>query len=484
MIDMTTSWPLLPLLHSDRKLLAEVHTRSLDLLESCGIRFHSARAREILHGAGAQIEGDVVKLPGHLVESALKQAPGSFTLFARDGIHDCHLDGSRTFYSQDGCAALTLDFETGVRRGSRLEDIERMALISDYLDAVDIVSPTVSAQDVPTPAVAVSELRACFVHSGKHVVTESVTSARDARAQIELAAAVAGGKDRLRERPLFTNFVCTISPLTQDAGGIEAALEFAAAGVPAGIYPMATTGVTSPVTLAGTMAVVNAEVISALALLQIATPGAKVFYSGGPATIDLRTGAYTAASPEAIWLRTMVARMAAFYGLPSIVGAGATSAKLPGAQAAWENTLSFLLPSLAGASVLFGVGLLDGSNLLTPEQIVLDAEIASVVERLLTDVDASEDAFALDLIKELGPGGVYMDQPHTVKQMRRALSLPPLSDRDSYDEWYHKGQLSRVAVAREKARQILASHRPPPLPGSVTQALDDIVAAYSTGLRS
>jgi trimethylamine--corrinoid protein Co-methyltransferase len=262
---------------------------------------------------------------------------------------------------------------------------------------------------------------------------------------------------------------------------MEAALEFAAAGVPVGIYPMATTGATSPVTRAGTMAVLNAEVLSGLALLQIAHPGAKVFYAGGPATIDLRTGAYIAGSPEALWLRMIVARMARFYGLPSIVGAGATSAKVPGPQAAWENVLSLLLPSVAGAGFLFGLGLLDGSNLLTYEQIVLDAEAGAFVKRLLSAVPHDEQAFAQDLIEELGPGGVYMDQLHTVKQMRQALWLPPLSDRDSYDDWERKGQKSRIEVARETVQEILAGHQPPPLPDDVRQAMAEVVTAYSRG---
>jgi trimethylamine--corrinoid protein Co-methyltransferase len=476
---MKANTHLMDLPATNQQVLDRVHTYSLDLLETSGIRFHSPQAREIWHGAGAHVTGDVVKIPGHLVESALRQAPSSFTLHARDGHHDIDLDGQRTHYSQDGCAAHTLDFETGIRRPSQKADIAKMALLSDYLDAVDIVSPTVSARDVSPSGIAVHELEACFVNSGKHVLTESVTSARDARAQIELAAAIVGGKQALRLRPIFSNFVCTISPLTQDQGGVEATLEFAAAGVPVGIYPMATTGMTSPVTLAGTLAVVNAEVISVLALLQIATPGAKVLYCGGPATIDLRSGAYTATSPEAIWLRTMVARMARFYNVPSIVGAGATSAKLPGAQAAWENTLSFLLPSLAGASVLFGVGLLDGSNLLAYEQIVLDAEVAAMIKRLLSPVECDNASFALDLIRELGPGGVYLDQHHTALHMRKALSLPMVSDRDSYEEWHRKGQSSRVALAREMVRDILTNHQPPPLHGSVREAMSQIVEAYS-----
>ena len=464
---------------SNRETLQRIHDQSLRLIAERGIRFHSKTAREIWYGAGAEVLDEVVKIEPDVITSALEKAPASFTLFSRDGEHDLDLGIEKTFYSQDGCAALAMDFETGKRRGTRKADIENMALISDYLDAVDIVSPTVSAQDVTSEGIAAHELQACLLNSGKHVLTESVTSAKDAEAQIELAATVVGGREELRNRPILSNFVCTISPLTQDAGGIEAALTFAKAGIPVGMYPMATTGVTSPVTIAGTIAVLNAEVISALALLQISEPGAKVFYSGGPATLDLRTGSYLASSPEALQLRMMVAEMAGFYGLPSIVGAGATSAKVPGAQAAWEDTLSFLLPSMAGASVLFGLGLLDGSNLLRYEEIVLEAEMAATVRRILEESDFSDEAFALDLIKELGPGGVYLGQQHTVDHMREALSLSTLCDRDSFEDWVQKGERSRVDVAREKVKEILATHHPEPLSEDTLQDLEEIVTAYS-----
>jgi trimethylamine--corrinoid protein Co-methyltransferase len=464
---------------TNEKALQKIHDRSLHLIAERGIRFHSETAREIWHGVGADVDHDVVKVAPDIVTAALEKTPASFRLCARDAKHDLVLDKGETYYSQDGCAALAIDFETGRRRGTRKADIEKMALISDYLDPVDIVSPTVSAQDVPSEAMAIHELQACFLNSSKHVLTESVTTAEDADAQIELAAAVVGGRDELRERPIFSNFVCTISPLTQDAGGIEAALTFVKAGVPVGIYPMATMGVTSPVTLAGTMVVLNAEVISALALLQIAQPGAKVLYAGGPATLDLRTASYVASSPEALRLRMMVAEMAGFYGLPSIVGAGATSAKVPGPQAGWEDALSFLLPSMAGASVLFGLGLLDGSNLLRYEEIVLEAEAAATVRRILRSRDFSDEAFALDLIKELGPGGVYLGQQHTVDHMREALSLASLSDRDSYEDWYRKGERSRVDIAREHVQEILASHKPAPLSKETLKDVEDVLAAYA-----
>lgn len=476
---MSSTLSLIDGIRPDQQMLERVHSHSLDLLEHCGIRFHSEMARRILQEAGATVSEDIVKIPVSLVESALEKAPSTFWLYSRDGKHDLNLDGRHTYYSQDGCAAHALDFETGVRRHPTKADIERMALISDALDAVDIITPTVSAADTSIEGRAIQELEACFVNTSKPIVTESVTSARDARAQIELAAVIAGGEDALRQRPNFFNFVCTISPLTQDAGGVEAALEFASAGIPLGIYPMATTGVTSPVTLASNLAIDNAEVLSVITLLQIASPGAKVLYCGGPATIDLRTGAYAATSPEAIWLRTMVANMANYYRLPSIVGAGATSAKMPGAQAAWENTLSFLPTSLAGAHVLFGVGLLDGSNLLTYEQIILDAEVAAMIKHLLAPVSVEDADFASELVKELGPGGVYLDQKHTVKNMRKSLSLPLISDRDSYDEWQKKGEVDSVAAARAKVKEILTGHHAPPLSDEVRKEMRKLVVAYS-----
>lgn len=459
--------------------LDRIHAHALGLIEDVGMRYHSKRALEIWDGAGASVTGETVRVPADVIERALAQAPAGFTLCARDPRMDLVLDGRQTYYSQDGCAAFTLDFETRVRRRSRKDDIAKMARISDALDMVDIVTPTVSAQDMPKSAVVAHELQACFLNTSKPVVTESVVCARDARAQIDLAAALVGGRDRLRERPIFSNFVCTVSPLAQDPGGIEAALEFAAAGIPVGAYSMATAGVTSPVTLAGSAAVVNAEVVSALALIQLASPGAKVFYAGGPATIDLKSGAYVAGSPEALWLRMMIAEMARFYGLPSIVGAGATSAKMPGPQAAWENALSFLLPSLSGASFLFGLGLLDGSNLLTYEEIILDAEIAAMVRRILGEIDLSDDAFAVDVIRELGPNGVYLSHRHTRDHMREALSLAHLADRDAYGDWYRAGKRSRVDVAREHVREILDHYDPQPVDEAARTAMQEVIAAYT-----
>jgi trimethylamine--corrinoid protein Co-methyltransferase len=175
----------------------------------------------------------------------------------------------------------------------------------------------------------------------------------------------------------------------------------------------------------------------------------------------------------------VVAEMGRFYGMPSIVGAGATSAKVPGPQAAWENAISYLLPSMSGAGLLFGLGLLDGSNLLAYEQIIIDAEIGATVRRALGEVDLSDDAFAMDVIAELGPNGVYLSHRHTRDHMREALSLAQLTDRDAFGDWYRGGQRTRVDIAREQVSEILANHTPAPVGDDARRAMEEVIAAYT-----
>jgi len=470
------SWSLL-----SEEQIEQIHKKSLQLLEDPGVRLASQKAQEILSSHGAKVNNDITQIPPELIEDNLGKAPESFTLYGRNPENNLELDRDRTYLSVDGCSSKTVDFSSGKRRASTKEDIENVSKIADYLDLIDIVSPIVSAQDTPQQARAMHELEAGLTNTEKHVLTESVSTAEEAEQEISIAAAIAGGRDKLREKPIFSNFVCTISPLAHDKGGIDAALTFAEAGVPVGVYSMATAAVSSPITLAGTLAVINAEVISALALLELAHPGAKVFYSGGPATIDLNTGGYVGCSPEAHLLRAGVGQLASHYGIPSHVGAGATSAKRTGLQHGTENTLSYLLPTLNDADVLFGFGLLDGSNLFRYENLVLDHEIAYNIKEILEGITVDEEDFALDLIRDLGPGGVYLNQTHTVENMREALSNPYLSDRQSFEAWEESGEESTEEKARRKVEEILAEHEVTPVPEDVRDKLDSLLAEAECG---
>ena len=235
----------------------------------------------------------------------------------------------------------------------------------------------VSAQDVPPEARSLEEVTAVWRNSTKHVQTESIVTAAEAAVAIEMAAAIAGGRDALRAHPVLSLMQCTISPLAHDGGAIDAGLVAAEAGVPVGYMTMASCAFSGPATVAGSLVVGNAEVIAALALMQLAYPGSPVYYAAAQTAMDLRSGAYTGGGPEDFLFGAITNQLADFYKVPLSMGAYATGAKRSDWQAGLENGLSAFMASVVGSDMLLGAGLLHGSRIWSYEQMILDTEIAS-----------------------------------------------------------------------------------------------------------
>ena len=196
---------------------------------------------------------------------------------------------------------------------------------------------------------------------------------------------------------------CTISPLAHDPGSLEAGLIAAEAGLPVGYMTMASCVSTGPATPAGNLVVGNAEVIAALALIQMAYPGAPVFYAAAQTTMDLRTGAYTGGGPEDFLFGAATNQLADFYNVPLSMGSFATGAKLPDWQAAVDNSFSSFMASASGADMLLGAGLLHGSRILCYEQMVMDCEIYSIVRSMLKGIPVADEDLALDVIRSVDP---------------------------------------------------------------------------------
>jgi trimethylamine--corrinoid protein Co-methyltransferase len=328
---------------------------------------------------------------------------------------------------------------------------------------------------MPPASRSLHELGAIWRNSTKHVQTESVVTEAEARAAIEMAAAVAGGRDALRARPVLSVMQCTISPLAQDGGAIDAGLAAAEAGVPIGYMTMASCAFTGPATPAGNLVVGNAEVISALALMQLAHPGAPVYYAAAQTAMDLRTGAYTGGGPEDFLFGAATNELADFYRVPLSMGAFATGAKRPDWQAGLENGLSAFMASIAGADMLLGVGLLHGSRVWSYEQLILDVEIRELVGAMLRGIPVDDESLAIDAIRAVGPGGDFLTEPHTRRHMRE-LWGPRYLDRRPYGAWEEDPDaLHRAAL--DRARELLANHRPTPLDPAVDAELARIVAA-------
>ena len=453
----------------------KIHEATLQIIETVGVRFPSKRALEIWEANGAEVDHEkkIVRVKPQMIEDALKKAPPAYKLAARDPQQDLQLDGNHVNLATDGCGVEILDINTNEKRTSCLQDVRDIARVADATEEVAFHWVSLSAQDTPVETRGLHELKAVWENSTKHVQTESVYNVEEAKAALEMAALLAGGKDKLRERPVLSLMQCTAPPLGHDGGSLDAALLAAEVGIPTGFMTMAACATTGPITLAGNLAVGNAEVIAGLALLQIAFPGAPVFYAAAQTASDLRNGSYTGGGPEDFLFGAATNILADFYNVPLSMGAFATGAKEPNWQAGLEGGLSSFMASVVMSDMLLGCGFLHGSRIWSFAEMMMDCEIFSIVHKMMEGIVVNDETLAMDSIAAVGPGGHYLGQKHTRKHMRE-LFMPQFMDRRPYTEWATKKDDARDwAIA--KARKTLKEHQPDPLDQNVSKEMDRII---------
>ncbi len=452
-----------------------IHDATLHIIENVGVRFPSQQALEIWEAHGASVDRDkmIVKARPALIEEALKACPPVYSLAARDPAQDLPLDGNHVYVGTDGCGVEVLDIQNGQRRTSCLRDVVDIARIADATEEVAFHWVPVSAQDQPPETRGLHEIKAIWENSTKHVQTESIYNAREARAAIEMAIAIAGSKEALRKRPLLSLMQCSAPPLGHDAGSLEAALLAAEHGVPTGFMTMSACLTTGPASVAGTLAVGNAEVLAATALLQLAFPGAPVFYAAAQTASDLRSGAYTGGGPEDFLFGAATNVLSNFYNIPLSMGSFATGAKEPNWQAGLENSLSTFMASVVMSDMLLGVGFLHGSRIWSYAQMMMDCEIFSIIHKMMRGIVVDDESLALDTIAAVGPGGNFLSQKHTLKHMRD-IFVPQFMDRRPYNEWEGRKDDARD-WALAKARKILETHRPEPLDPKLSAEMERII---------
>ena len=453
----------------------QIHTATLEVIESVGVRFPSQKALDILETHGAQVnrQSMVARIPGQTVESYLAKAPPTYTLAALDPALNLPLDGNHSYLGTDGCGVEILDAFSGERRRTTKQDLLDVTRVADYLEGIAFHWVPISAQDCPPHSRSLHELEAVWQVSRKHVQTETIVNEPEMRAAIEMAAALVGGRKALKERPVLSIMQCTISPLAHDGGSLEAGLVAAEAGLPVGFMTMASCGSTGPVTLAGNLVVGNAEVLSALALMQMAHPGCPVYYAAAQTATDMRTGAYTGGGPEDYLFGAATNVLADYYRVPLSMGAFATGAKVPDWQAGVDNSLSAFMAVSTLSDMLLGAGLLHGSRILSYEMLVMDTEIWSLMHAMFQGIEVNQETLALDAIRAVGPTGSFLSQRHTRQHMRERWT-PALMDRRPYEAWEAQPDGSRQ-WARQKAQQILKEHHPEPLEPRLQAELRKII---------
>jgi len=453
--------------------LDQLQEATLCILEDVGVKFPSEKALAILDGHGARVDKDtqIVRFPRDMVFKALKTVPRYFVMGARIPEYDLDLQDGVTYFTTDGCGVQVCDLDSGNIRPSTKADVGMMARVADYLPAIGFYWPMVSAQEHAGSA-PLHEIDASWNNTVKHVQSETIMGGRDCEYAVEMATVIAGSREELRRRPPLSLVVCTIAPLVQDHAGIEGAMVMAEAGVPVGFLAMPCLGTTAPATLAGALAMGDAEIISATVLMQLVAPGAPVFHSLMQAWADPRTGGYVSYPRDARG-RYGVVEMAHHWGMPSLGACYGTDSVETGTwQSAAEPALDAFLAGLTGPEIVTGMGLARTYTRLYPEQIILDEDLYQRGRAYLQQVDVNEETLAIDAIQAVGPGGHFLGQKHTRQHIRSSLVRGVTHELDK-DSKYREPR----EVARERVKWILENHHPEPLEKSRQDELARILAA-------
>jgi trimethylamine--corrinoid protein Co-methyltransferase len=314
------------------------------------------------------------------------------------------------------------------------------------------------------------ELDASFNNTVKHVQTETVMGEKPARYAVRMAEVISGDRARMRAHPPLSVLICTIAPLGQDKEGIEAGMVYAEAGIPVGFMAMPTMGSTAPAGPGGALVVGNAEVVSAMVLMQLVAPGAPVFHSLLASVMHPRTADYIVSLPEKYLCNAAAVQIAHHLGVPSLAGTfGLENAEPATWQLGRDSVYTALMCALSGTDIAVGLGMLKASTLLQPEQIIFDDEIYHIHRILAQGLDTGAGGLALDVIADVGPGGHFLAQKHT-RQHLREIWIPELTHPRSPGPDIRRR-------ARAKLDKILAQHEPEPLEEAAQVELQAILDA-------
>lgn len=446
--------------------------KTLQLLNDVGVHLPSSKAMDILAERGARVdrENEIVRFPPELVKKAMSTAPRSFILGGREERFDLILDGRCSYLSTDGTGVHVIDVDTREERPSRKEDIALMARVCDALPFVSFFWPMVSSKEYGHTA-PLHNCHASLINTLKHVRGGTTVHPRLAPYIVEMASAVAGSTAECKKRPPICANICTISPLSHDKHGIESALIYAEAGIPVSFMAMPTMGSTAPATPLGALVMGDAEVISAMVLIQLAFPGAPVFHAVFTSLMNPRTGGYISEVPTPSYM--MAKQLAHAWNVPCLGGARVSGdAPELGWQSGFEVGLGSAMIAMAGGEICGLMGLVRSATTLYPEEVILDHDSIYHVYEMVNNKRFDEIDQALDVIREVGPRSHFLAQKHTRKYIRQ-FRLPSLLG--------HKGvdgkQRDPREIALEQFKQIETNHHPQPLPDEVLEELDQIIDA-------
>lgn len=461
--------------------LYRLHLASIEILENVGVQIPSEEALKICVDAGADVDfnSKVVKIPQYLVEECIKKTPHKVTLYGRDLKLKLHLGEGKVYFGTVGFATRIVDIDTGQYRSLSKDDLAKLVRVADALENIDFQLVMGQPMDVPTEIAELYQWLIAFENTRKHVVCQALNK-RNAELAVEMGSVVAGGRDILGRYPVMTFIICLNSPLIFGGGLTEALIVASRCGVPVWVESGPLAGANSPATLAGTIALNNAEVLAGLVISKLVNPRSPFIYGSWSRSIDMKLGSVVLGGPEFALMRVCTAQLARYYRIPSGGGGILCDSKTSDAQAGYEKMLTAILPAIAGLNLVCGMGLVGSENIASFEQLVIDNEVAGMVKRVLNGIEFNDDTLAIDVIREVGHEGNFLSRKHTLKFAKVEHYIPKVSDRNSPGVWIRMGMKNAAQRAREQALEILARYTPPSLPREALEKIQDIVLKESS----
>lgn len=451
--------------------LKQIHRASMLILEQTGMRFNHPKVVEILKENGVKVEGSTAFFTRTQLMEWVGKAPSQFKMYARNSKYDFEVGGDHVELLP-GYGSPFICNADGKRRDALMSDYVKFLKLFHQSDHHKgnggvLVQPT----DISKSQI-VAMLYAALMHSDKVLVSGS-GSAEDVEKLMDMLAIVFGGKEALLEKPRCLTIVNTNSPLQLDTNMLDTMMVFNKYKQPIIIAACAMAGTTTPVTLASTVAITNAEVLAGIAVAQMINPGTPVIYGSQSTTSDMKTGSIACGSPEGALCYQYAARLAKAYGLPCRGGGTVSDAKALSVQAGYESMLTFLATYSAKMNIIIhSAGIMDSYNAMSYEKFIVDLEIIGMVKRYIAGLAVNEETLAVDLVQKVGVAGEFLSSEHTMKHCRKEPFLPDVSLRGSVTGDPGESLLNNV---KHKENKMLESYCKPEMPADIKNKLTDYV---------
>ncbi len=465
--------PLIQFL-SDQEV-ALVHHQALRILKEIGMRLPHAEALALMSQNGAEIlDGNVVRIPEQLVAAAIDSVPKrqDVTLYGRDPRHDVTFETHEPALACMTMAVNVIDPHTRRKRPATNDDLASLTRIADQLAHIRVNGGLVTPQEVPGRFNDWYTWATTIKNTTKHI-TGGMLGARCVQDAAKMGAIALGDENLFHERPFISGWVLTLPPLGIDADSLEALMEMSRLKIPVMLSSGPILGTSSPVTIAATIAQTHAEILGGIVVSQLTNPGAPIVYTSFARGVDMRTGNVSMACPEFGILKVGLAQMGRYLDLPVRMPSMLRDAKVLDAQAGFETGMIGTVTGLTAD--LMDAMQLDMDLVVDLPDLVFCDECMAGIRRMARELVIDEDSLALDIMKEVGPGGTFLTHTHTFEHFRRELWLPSLMERRNWESWQKDGGQDIFKVAEKKVLDMLAAQPAQLLSAEKENQIDEIV---------